>query len=60
MKQNVPSFLAKWAWALMGMDLQIPEIGPKIGQQFALDTNKHHHDVQRHLITNSKFSFIIF
>ena len=33
----------------------IPEIGPKIGQKFALDKNKHHHDVQRHLIIKSSY-----
>ena len=60
MKQNVPSFLAKWAWALMGIDLKIPEIGPKIGQKFALDTNKHHHDVQRHLIIKSSYLLYTF
>ena len=39
----------------MGMDLQIPEIGPKIGQKFALDKNKHHHDDQRHLIIKASY-----
>ena len=38
----------------------IPEIGPKIGQKFALDTNKHHHDVQRHLIIKSSYLLYTF
>ena len=48
-------FFGQMGMGIDGHRLQIPEIGPKIGQKFALDKNKHHHDVQRHLIIKSSY-----
>ena len=51
--------MAKWPWTfIMGIDghgSEVREIGPKIGQKFGLEKNKHHHDVQRNLIIKPSY-----